>query len=173
MVMARKQNENLQLKIAQSRLADVMGDIARFDNSYRTFDGKLVRSGRVVVLRANGKTARVVARGPAGVSKDEISLSSEIRDRLNLSSGQKATFTIAKANWIDDFLWAWDATDAMPRVAARLGVISVILGLTGLILGIASAALTFPSVKIPCLIAASLCLAALFFVIGYCRGAKK
>lgn len=171
--MARKQNENLTLRIKQSRLADVMADIARFDNSHRTFDGKLVRAGRVVVLKVNGKTARVVARGPAGVEKDEISLSSEIRDRLDVTTGKQVNFTIAKANWIDDFLWAWSATDAMPRIAARLGVISVFLGLMGLIFGIISAAFTFPVVKVPCIIAASTILSALFYVMGYCRGANK
>lgn len=171
--MARKQNTDVKLCVKQSRLADVMADIARFDNSHRTFDGELVRAGRVVVLKTNNRIARVVARGPAGVSQNEISLSSEIRDRLGLSSNKEALFTIAKANWIDDFLWAWGATDAMPRIAARLGVISVVLGLTGLILGIVSAALTFPSVKVPCILIASIILSSLFLALGYCWGAKK
>lgn len=141
-MMASKKNKDLKLTIKQSRLADVMEDIARFDNSYRTFDGKLVRAGQVVRLEANNKIARVVARGPAGLKKSEISLSSEVRDKLGVQSGQEVSFSVSKANWIDDFLWAWGATNAMPRIAARLGLVSVGLGFLGVLLGLYSLYLT-------------------------------
>ena len=169
----RKKNENLERLVKPSRLADVMNDIARFANSHRTFDGKLVRAGRVVVLKVGDKTARVVARGPAGVTAGEISLSSETREKLGVSSGKAAVFTIAEANLADDFLWAWNATDAMPRIAARLGVISIILGIIGALLGLVSVAVSFPFALVPCAIFISIILAGLLLVAGYSLGARS
>ncbi|WP_144243918.1 hypothetical protein [Sphingopyxis sp. MWB1] len=136
--MAAKNHKVVTLKVIEAPLRDVMSDIARFHKQYRTFDGVLLRAGRVVVIKVGNNTARVVARGPAGVMNDEISLDSATRDKLKISAGSSQAFEIRKANLVDEFRWAWDATDAMPRVAARLGATSVILGVVGLILGIIS-----------------------------------
>ena len=133
----------IALEVVEAPLRDVMSDIARFHKQHRTFNGELLRAGRVVVLKVAGRTAYVVARGPAGVSAKQISLDSATRDKLNVQSGSKFDFVIKKAGLIDEFCWAWNATDAMPRVAARLGAISVVLGGIGLILGIFSLAITF------------------------------
>lgn len=161
------------LRVKQSDLRDVMGDIARFDKMHRTFDGKLVRAGRVVVLKANKKTERVVARGPAGVKADEIALTLETRQRLGISSGECACFTIAKANVFDEFLWAWTATNPTDRIAARLGVTSVILGLVGAFLGVISAAVTFPSAFCPLVILGLVIFSSLLLAIGYLWGSKS
>ena len=128
----------ITLSVIEAPLRDVMSDVARFDREHRTFGGVLLRAGRVVVLKVGDKTAYVVARGPTGVTKGQISLDSATRDKLKVKAGSKADFVIKKANLLDDFRWAWDATDAMPRVAARLGAISVLLGTVGFGLGILS-----------------------------------
>jgi hypothetical protein len=133
-----KGSSPINLSVIEAPLRDVMSDIARFDRAYRTFDGQLLRAGRIVVLKVGLNSAYVVARGPAGVKKGEISLDSATRDKLGVKAGGNADFVIEKANLLEEFRWAWDATDAMPRVAARLGAISVGLGLLGLLLGIIS-----------------------------------
>jgi hypothetical protein len=119
-----------------------MSDMARFHNKHRTFGGVLLRAGRVVVLKVENRKTRVVARGPACVKDGEISLDSATRERLGVETGTTALFQIQKANLIDEFLWAWNATDAMPRVGARLGAISVILGFLGVALGALSLFIT-------------------------------
>ena len=130
----RKQTITVDLKIVEAGRGDVFSDIARFHLDYRPF----ARAGRIVVLKAGTNKARVVARGAVGNSKDTISLDSATRERLVLKANQRITFVIQKASFIDEVIWAWTATDAMPRIAARLSAASVGLGLIGLILGIIS-----------------------------------
>lgn len=171
--MFRKANNTVRLQVRQADLGDVMGDIARFDKQHRTFNGKLVRAGRVVILQANQRTERVVARGPAKLEKGEIALTSETRERLGISSGAEVDFTFAEANFFDEFLWAWRATNPTDRVAARLGLISVFLGFAGATLGIISAAVSFPSMLTPLVAIGFLLLAALLIAVGYLWGANK
>jgi hypothetical protein len=129
-----KRTITVELKVVEAGLSDVFSDIARFHLDHRPF----ARAGKIVVLKAGTKTARVVARGANGNSKDTISLDSATRERLVVKANQKATFDIQKASFADEVIWAWTATDAMPRIAARLSAVSVCLGLIGLILGIIS-----------------------------------
>jgi len=133
-----KKNSNIELTVRSADLSDVMDDFARFDNLHRTFDGKLVRAGRVVVLSTNGKSVRVVARGQTKGVKDEISLNSETITRLGIKSGQTVKFTISAATLWDEFWWAWSASNPANRVAARLGLVSVGLGMLGAALGVIS-----------------------------------
>jgi hypothetical protein len=72
------------------------------------------------------------------VGKTGISLDSATRARLDVKLNKTASFTFEEASLWDELVWAWSATDAMPRVAARLGAISVVLGAVGLFLGIVS-----------------------------------
>jgi hypothetical protein len=129
-----KQTITVELTVVEAGLGDVFSDIARFHLAHRPF----ARAGRIVVLKAGAKTARVVARGAAVNSKDTISLDSATRERLLVKAKQRVTFVIQKASFIDEVIWAWTATDAMSRIAARLSAVSVSLGLIGLILGIIS-----------------------------------
>jgi hypothetical protein len=137
----------ITLHVIEAPLRDVMSDVARFHKQHRTFGGMLLRAGRIVVLKVDNRSAYVVARGPAGVEYDQISLDSATRDKLNIKANCTASFTIKKANLLHEFLWAWNATDAMPRVAARLGAISVVLGIIGLLLGGLSLYLTIASAR--------------------------
>lgn len=61
-----------------------------------------------------------------------------MRSKLGIRPNTSAEFIFEKANLWDECVWAWSATDAMPRVAARLGAISVGLGGVGLFLGLIS-----------------------------------
>lgn len=136
--MPYEKENRAELTVISAPLRDVMSDIARLHRKHRTFGATFARAGRVIVLKVGKQTAYVVARGPAGVKADEISLDSATREKLQLSAGQKANFVIKQANLVDEFRWAWGATDAMPRVGARLGAVSVVLGVVGFVLGIIS-----------------------------------
>jgi len=129
-----KQTIKVDLQVIAADLGDVFSDIARLDFDHRPF----ARAGHIVVIKVGSRRARVVARGIIGNQKHCISLDSATRERLGVKSGQKVKFEICKANFFDEAIWAWTATDAMPRIAARLSAISVALGLIGLLLGIIS-----------------------------------
>jgi hypothetical protein len=47
-------------------------------------------------------------------------------------------FLIQAGTTSDEVLWAWNATNAMPRIAARLSVASVGFGVIGLAVGVMS-----------------------------------
>ncbi|WP_145201178.1 hypothetical protein [Sphingobium sp. B2] len=132
--MARKKSGPVELTVANAPLRDVMSDIVRLDLSHRPF----ARAGSVIAIRHGGNRVLAVARGPAGVGKTGISLDSATRARLDVKLNKTASFTFEEASLWDELVWAWSATDAMPRVAARLGAISVVLGAVGLFLGIVS-----------------------------------
>lgn len=122
------------LEVANAALSDVFSDMARVHLDHRPF----AKAGKVIVLRVGNRKAYAVARGTARGGRGIISLDSATREKLDVKAGQIVELTIQKAGFCDEFAWAWGATDAMPRVAARLGAISVVLGAIGLVLGIIS-----------------------------------
>lgn len=128
----------VELKVADMALRDIFSDMARLHLDHRPF----AKAGKIIVIACDGRTAFVVARGPAGIGKGTIALDSATRERLNVRPGETRTFTIKKGGFWAEARWAWDATDAMPRVAARLGAISVGLGFVGAIFGVASLIIT-------------------------------
>ena len=92
------------------------------------------------MIWARGRRVRALARGAPANNRTNIYLDLSSRNRLRVRLGEQIEFTIEKGDFMDELLWAWSATDAMPRIAARLGVLSLGLGLIGLFLGIASLA---------------------------------
>jgi hypothetical protein len=132
--VAKTKTGPVELTILNAPLRDVMSDIVRLDLCHRPF----ARAGSVIAIRHQDKRVLAVARGPAGVGKTGISLDSATRAKLEVKLNTTAKLIFEKASFWDELVWAWSATDAMPRIAARLGAISVILGAIGLILGIVS-----------------------------------
>ena len=134
----REKNGPVNLKVVQAKLNDVFGDRVRVHNSHRPFS----RAGDIIVVRHRDKWIAAVARGPLGHSKSTIQLDQRNRTKLGASASGTQEFSFEEAGWMAQFQWAWNATDAVPRVAARLGIVSVILGALGLALGALSVILT-------------------------------
>ena len=110
---------------------DVFHDIVRLHFDHRPF----ASAGRVLVVEYGEKRIRAVARGAPKNDKAGICLDLESRKKLGLSASDTAQFVFRAASFIDEVRWAWSATNAMPRIAARLGIISVGLGALGGLLG--------------------------------------
>jgi|SRR5579862_2814096 len=128
------------LRVEQAQRAESYRDFARIHFNDR---GGL-KKGQVCLLSVNKKAAFVILRGSGNAG--EIRLDLETRARLDLKLGQEATFKLTPMFVIGDFLWAWRASDPAYRIAARLGILSLVLGLIGLILGAWSIYLTvFPN----------------------------
>lgn len=122
------------LSVRQVEIEDVFHDIVRVHLDHRPF----AKAGAVVIVEHKGKTIRLVARGAPKNDKGAVWLDLRSRQRLGLMPNTQAEIHFKKASLRDEFLWAWCATDAMPRIAARLGLLSVGLGLLGVILGVLS-----------------------------------
>lgn len=132
-------NELIELTVQQIDWEDVFHDMVRVHYNHRPF----AKAGAVIVVEHGGKKARLVARGVPKNSRSAIWLDLRSREQLGLKPNTQASFTFKKASLCDEFRWAWSATDAMPRIAARLALISVGLGLLGGLLGALSVWLAF------------------------------
>jgi hypothetical protein len=120
-----------RLIVKQLHFEDVFQDMARLALEHRPH----AKAGKVIVLKVGGRTARALARGAPGRDATSIYLDDATRDRLEVSAGQQVDLEIERGRFWDEFLWGWHATNAVTRVAARLGIVSVGLGLLGLVLG--------------------------------------
>ena len=125
-----------RLMVKSLSLGDISEDMARVHLDHRPGSN----AGRVIVLKVGSKRVRALARGAPANSRGTIHLDQAMRDKLDVALNTEVDFTITRGRFWDEFLWAWQATNAMPRVAARLGTISVMLGMLGLFLGILSCA---------------------------------
>jgi threonine dehydrogenase-like Zn-dependent dehydrogenase len=132
-----------KLKVYHLALEEVFQDMARLVFEHRPHS----KAGKVIVLKANNRKARAIARGAPGRDANGIYLDDVIRDRLALRSGDEVDFTIERAGLWDEFVWGWQATNAVTRVGSRLGIIGLALGIAGLLLGIWSVVLTFKALS--------------------------
>ena len=120
-----------RLLVKSLSLSDVFEDMARVALEHRPGS----KAGKVIVIDSGGKRIRVLARGAPNNDRTAIYFDQASREQLGVSLRREVDFAIRAGRFWDEFLWAWNATNAMPRVAARLGIISVILGCLGLMLG--------------------------------------
>ena len=125
----------MQLTVIDATRDDVFGDIARLDLKHRPNS----KAGKIILLDVAGQKTYAVARGlRSGSSADQIALDSALRERLGIKTNQTYEFSVLQVGFWGELCWAWHSTDALPRIAARLSALSVLLGLIGLVLGIMS-----------------------------------
>lgn len=129
-----KNKHTALLRVIASDQTDVFHDMVRVSKHHRPFSS----AGQVILVCCNGARIPLVARGAKANSRETISLDLRSREKFGLKPNTDASFEFREAGLWAEFVWAWNATDAMPRVAARLGLISVGLGTLGLVLGLAS-----------------------------------
>jgi len=125
------------LKVHQVELDEVFEDMARVAYEHRPHS----KTGRIIVLKVGNKVARVMARGAPGRDQKSIYIDDATRERLGLSTGREANFTILPARFWDEFVWAWQATNPVTRVAGRLGIIALGLGAVGILAAVLPIAL--------------------------------
>jgi hypothetical protein len=64
-----------------------------------------------------------------------IHMDERLRNLLSITKGAKVEIQFAPAGLWGEFLWAWNASDPAYRVAAKLALLSVALGVVGLLIG--------------------------------------
>lgn len=87
-------------------------------------------------MMTHGKTAYVVALGHED-QPDVIKLDYDLRMMLGLQPDQTIRIEVKKCGWFGTFRWYLSARDPQVRVSAWLAIISVALGLFGIILAFA------------------------------------
>jgi len=121
----------VELTVGQIDRDNVFNDVVRVHLDHRRF----AKAGKLIVVEHNGRSIRAVARGAPQQDKSRIWLDLRCREKLGLRPNAKGSFVFRKASWWDEFVWAWHASDAASRIAARIGLVSVGLGLLGAALG--------------------------------------
>lgn len=115
--------------------------MARVPETFR-IDGKgeAITEGRICRVKAGSRSILLSLRGAGSNSNPAIHIDEKARKALGLGNGKTVDFEFRQVGWLDQFLWAWDASDPAYRIAARLGLLSLVLGIIGFVLGIVSLA---------------------------------
>lgn len=137
--MIGKKQQIPRLKIVASRREDIYRDIARVPEQYRlTPRGKRIREGLVCLVEIAGRRCYLILRGDeeSPSPSPTIQLDGKSRDVLTVRPGQELEVRMKPVWLFRQVLWAWNASDPAYRIASRLGVISLFLGIVGLVLGL-------------------------------------
>lgn len=130
-----------KFKVTEARAEDVFRNMARVSERYRvTADGKSIKAGKICVVRATAKKAILILRGISSRKGEDpkIEIDEQGREALGVETGKEYCFSFEEASFFDEWKWGWSAADAGYRVAARLGLISLGLGVIGIIFAVLS-----------------------------------
>jgi hypothetical protein len=119
----------VSLVVRDASTEDYFNDIIRIHADNRPGS----KAGHVIVVKANGAKVRGIARG--GAATDEVFLSGDAQLKLSLARNSVNHIEICSGNLLSEVYWAWRASDPTARIAARLAVLSVVLGALGVVLG--------------------------------------
>lgn len=112
------------LTVRSARDADVYRDTIRIAEADR---GSL-KTGTICRFKAGDATAYAILRGLGPARNGEILIDEALRDRLKVPYGQCQQFEIQQVGFLGSLMWGWNATDPTYATAARLGVLSFVLG---------------------------------------------
>lgn len=129
----------MKIKVRSAASDDVYKDIIHIPESCRhDAYGHVIPEGTVCKVAYRGRATFALVRGSGNSSEKEIRIDERLRNLLGFSINEEVDLQLKKVGLWGQFRWAWNASDPAYRVAARMGGLSVILGLTGLLLGLLS-----------------------------------
>ncbi|MEO8098366.1 MAG: hypothetical protein ABI811_11755 [Acidobacteriota bacterium] len=123
---------------------DVYRDLARVPEHHRLDSAnRTIAEGSIRKLRVGKLSSLVIVRGVAAINSHQcdspcIHLDEATRNRLGLVLEEEFDLELEPVGMFGSLVWAWKATEVGYRVAARLGVLSVVLGVLGVLLGVLS-----------------------------------
>jgi hypothetical protein len=124
--------QRITLEVHQHEIEDVYRDRARIPERFR---GGL-KEGRICKFTATNRSILLEVRGILSEPRSIIRLDDRTRAALCIEIGRSYEFQVREVWWIGQFRWAWNASDSAARMAARLGVLGLILGVIAMVLGI-------------------------------------
>ena len=127
------------LKVCQLFVQDVYKDMVRIPERHRRDAlGRVVKESSICRITAEGRSILVSARGCADETEAIIRMDDKTRNALGVVAGREYDFQLEQVGALKQLAWAWDCSEPATRLAARLGLVSLALGVFGLLLGIAS-----------------------------------
>lgn len=128
-----------KLSVKRAHNEDLFGDRFRLNYMYRRDErGALICASSVCWIGVGRRRALAVAKGLPATDGAVIRIDESLRRKLQLKEGESADFTFRRAGLISELRWAWSASNPGYRMASRLAAVSLVLGASGLSLGIIS-----------------------------------
>lgn len=118
-------SRQIKLKVRSAQEEDVYKDIVRISQNSRHG----LKTGKIHRFKADGNHAYFILRGTGPENDGKLLIDEAARSKLSLSAGAEREFLIEEVGWWGELVWMWEATDPTYRVAGRLGVLSLLLGL--------------------------------------------
>jgi hypothetical protein len=113
---------------------DVYKDIVRVPEVYRIDkNGKLIEESAMRWIEGTPRSSVAVLRGHQNCSDPEIHMDERTRNRLGVKLDESHDFKFRSAGPWGQLKWAWKASETGYRVASRLAVIGLILGILAFI----------------------------------------
>jgi hypothetical protein len=125
------------LRVDKAKKEDVYQDIARIPEDYRCDEnGNVIEEGKACEIAVETESTIIFVRGNNETKSPCIMLDEVTRKRLRINTGDKVDFKLMPIGIFRQLFWAWSASDPSYRVAARLAIISMFLGVFGFVVGI-------------------------------------
>jgi hypothetical protein len=122
------------LKVCKIDEEDVYKDIARVPEKHRTdTKGRLLEESTVCRIDGTTHSSFVVLRGYQESSNAEIHMDDRTRNRLGVELDKCYDFRFKPVGLCGQLKWAWKASETGYRVASRLAIIGLGLGLLAFI----------------------------------------
>jgi hypothetical protein len=126
----------MKLTVHEALKEDVYRDFARIPEIHRIDrSGKPIVEGEVRRITFGSKTALVIMRGWSDTREPGIRIDERTRNLLGVSVGQNIDVSFNSVCF-GVLRWALHATDIAYRIMAQLAILSVVLGLVGVLLGL-------------------------------------
>jgi hypothetical protein len=123
-----------KLKVRQIPDEDVYKDIIRVPEAYRIDEnGNTIEESRACRIGGAPRGSVAVLRGWRGSMSAEIHMDEKTRNRLGVRLDECYDFTFRPVGLWGQLVWAWNASETGYRVASRLAVIGLMLGVLAFI----------------------------------------
>jgi len=131
----------MKLKVERADQEDIYRDIVRIPEKCRVGPrDEVIPEGCVckIVLLKTGRSGYAIVRGTGHREEPIVKMDERLRNILGVEPGDQVELMIQKVGLLGEFYWAWRASDPAYRVAARMALLSIVLGMVGFLLGILS-----------------------------------
>ena len=129
----------MKLNVRKANYEDVYRDIIRIPESHRYDRNKRkIKEGSVCKVTIDGVSTFAILRGYGDSVEPLIFIDERLRDKLKVYEHDQIEVQLKQTSPIGQFRWAWNASETAYRVATRMALLSVILGLIGLVMGVFS-----------------------------------
>lgn len=123
-----------RLKVCQIEKIDVYKDIVRVPEVHRADErGKPIEESAVCWISGTPQRSLAVLRGYLESTNAEIHMDDRTRTLLGVRLHESYDFRFKKARFWGQLKWAWKASETGYRVASRLAVIGLTLGVLAFI----------------------------------------